>query len=136
MRNAIGPLLQTLSLCGFPVAILTFGIFATWASSCDMTACACESMCGDCAVEPSCDSALSGILMLLIFVGLLPAFVWAIDQVLKSRWKTYAHIARHGNIHVLIDEQADPKTDRARVDAAKHGLGERGPVWWDDGAPD
>ena len=25
---------------------------------------------------------------------------------------------------------------RARVDAAKHGLGERGPAWWDDGAPD
>ncbi len=27
---------------------------------------------------------------------------------------------------------------RARddVDAAKHGLGERGPVWWTDGAPD
>ncbi|WP_375410514.1 hypothetical protein [uncultured Methylobacterium sp.] len=25
---------------------------------------------------------------------------------------------------------------RAEVDAAKHGLGERGPVWWDDGAPD
>jgi hypothetical protein len=25
---------------------------------------------------------------------------------------------------------------RARVDAAKHQLGERGPVWWDDGAPD
>jgi hypothetical protein len=25
---------------------------------------------------------------------------------------------------------------RDRVDAAKHGLGERGPVWWDDGAPD
>ncbi len=25
---------------------------------------------------------------------------------------------------------------RARVDAAKHGLGERGPVWWSDGAPD
>ena len=25
---------------------------------------------------------------------------------------------------------------RAAVDAAKHGLGERGPVWWDDGAPD
>ena len=23
-----------------------------------------------------------------------------------------------------------------RVDAAKVGLGERGPVWWDDGAPD
>ena len=25
---------------------------------------------------------------------------------------------------------------RQRVDHAKHGLGERGPVWWDDGAPD
>ncbi len=25
---------------------------------------------------------------------------------------------------------------RADVDAAKHALGERGPVWWDDGAPD
>ncbi|KQT32557.1 hypothetical protein ASG29_12390 [Sphingomonas sp. Leaf412] len=25
---------------------------------------------------------------------------------------------------------------REAVDAAKHGLGERGPVWWDDGAPD
>lgn len=28
------------------------------------------------------------------------------------------------------------KTARAAVDAAKHGLGERGPVWWTDGAPD
>lgn len=25
---------------------------------------------------------------------------------------------------------------RAAVDAAKRGLGERGPVWWQDGAPD
>lgn len=25
---------------------------------------------------------------------------------------------------------------RAAVDAAKRGLGERGPVWWHDGAPD
>lgn len=25
---------------------------------------------------------------------------------------------------------------RARVDAAKVALGERGPPWWDDGAPD
>ncbi len=28
------------------------------------------------------------------------------------------------------------KTARAKVHAAKVGLGERGPVWWDDGAPD
>ena len=26
------------------------------------------------------------------------------------------------------------KEARAAVDAAKHALGERGPVWWDDGA--
>ena len=25
---------------------------------------------------------------------------------------------------------------RGCVDAAKHALGERGPAWWDDGAPD
>ena len=25
---------------------------------------------------------------------------------------------------------------RQQVDAAKHALGERGPVWWTDGAPD
>lgn len=25
---------------------------------------------------------------------------------------------------------------RARVDAAKRALGERGPIWWDDGAKD
>lgn len=28
------------------------------------------------------------------------------------------------------------RTARAAVDAAKRALGERGPVWWDDGAPD
>lgn len=25
---------------------------------------------------------------------------------------------------------------RGEVDSTKHALGERGPVWWDDGAPD
>ena len=28
------------------------------------------------------------------------------------------------------------KDARRRVQAAKEGLGERGPVWWDDGEPD
>lgn len=32
----------------------------------------------------------------------------------------------HGDLHAA----------RACVDAAKIALGERGPVWWDDGAPD
>ena len=33
------------------------------------------------------------------------------------------------------DHQAE-KTARAAVHEAKVALGERGPVWWDDGAPD
>jgi hypothetical protein len=38
----------------------------------------------------------------------------------------------------LVRELMDArrKRDRARVDDAKRALGERGPVWWDDGAPD
>ena len=35
-----------------------------------------------------------------------------------------------------VDDGAALKAARARVDAAKHALGERGSVWWDDGAPD
>ena len=38
------------------------------------------------------------------------------------------------------DADADAEAERAearrRVDEAKRALGERGPVWWDDGAPD
>ena len=33
------------------------------------------------------------------------------------------------------DKEAERQA-RAEVDAAKQALGERGPVWWDDGAPD
>ena len=33
-------------------------------------------------------------------------------------------------------DEAARERARERVDAAKHALGERGPVWWDDGAPD
>ena len=33
-------------------------------------------------------------------------------------------------------DAAAEKTARARVHQAKVALGERGPVWWDDGAPD
>jgi len=33
-------------------------------------------------------------------------------------------------------DAAAERAARADVDAAKHGLGERGPVWWTDGAPD
>ncbi len=33
------------------------------------------------------------------------------------------------------DKDAERRA-RAAVDEAKHALGERGPVWWTDGAPD
>ena len=33
------------------------------------------------------------------------------------------------------DRDAESEAHRA-VDVAKRSLGERGPVWWDDGAPD
>lgn len=33
-------------------------------------------------------------------------------------------------------DEAALKAARAQVNAAKIGLGERGPVWWDDGSPD
>ena len=33
-------------------------------------------------------------------------------------------------------DEAAREAARARVDAAKHALGERGPVWWADAAPD
>ncbi|MGO3987225.1 hypothetical protein ABI582_22975 [Pseudomonas sp. SAS7] len=51
-------------------------------------------------------------------------------------------------VHVLMDarravKEAKASKDagqlrsaRARVDAAKVALGERGPVWWSDGSPD
>ena len=38
-----------------------------------------------------------------------------------------------------VKDAPDPealRTARARVQAAKVALGERGPVWWTDGAPD
>lgn len=34
------------------------------------------------------------------------------------------------------DDPAARETARQRVDGAKIALGERGPVWWDDGALD
>ena len=45
--------------------------------------------------------------------------------------------ARRGGAAARSD--ADPEAEaaaRAAVDRAKNALGERGPVWWDDGAPD
>ena len=35
-----------------------------------------------------------------------------------------------------LRNEGDHITSRKRIDDAKRGLGERGPVWWTDGAPD
>lgn len=43
--------------------------------------------------------------------------------------------ARRG-VRAAGDDAAAVATARAAVDAAKVALGERGAVWWDDGAPD
>jgi hypothetical protein len=51
-----------------------------------------------------------------------------IDDLMQARRQV--HTARKAG-----DEAAE-KTARAAVDRAKRGLGERGPVWWQDGAPD
>lgn len=45
--------------------------------------------------------------------------------------------ARRAVAAALRDEDAQAlAVARAQVDAAKIALGERGPVWWGDGAPD
>ena len=44
-------------------------------------------------------------------------------------------IARRA-VWVSGEDSAARAQARSRVDAAKRALGERGPVWWSDGAPD
>lgn len=51
-----------------------------------------------------------------------------VDQLMEARRKV-------GQARRTGDEAAE-RAARAKVHAAKVALGERGPVWWDDGAPD
>jgi hypothetical protein len=44
-------------------------------------------------------------------------------------------MAARGALRRAADEQLRAQV-RARIDAAKRALGERGPIWWTDGAPD
>ena len=48
-----------------------------------------------------------------------------VDRLMRARW-----VLRPGS---TPEERA---AARREVDAAKRALGERGPVWWSDGAPD
>jgi len=43
---------------------------------------------------------------------------------------------RQVGVAVKAGDKEAERAARAAVDAAKHALGERGPVWWTDGAPD
>lgn len=43
---------------------------------------------------------------------------------------------RAKGIAMRAGDAAARENARQAVDVAKHSLGERGPVWWDDGAPD
>lgn len=40
------------------------------------------------------------------------------------------------SVRHAVGDPAETAAARAAVEAAKVALGERGPVWWDDGAPD
>jgi hypothetical protein len=51
-----------------------------------------------------------------------------VDQLMRAR--------RQVGIAKRAGDAVAERSARADVDAAKRGLGERGPVWWLDGAPD
>lgn len=51
-----------------------------------------------------------------------------VDALMDAR-RAVKHAKHSNNAAALADARRD-------VDAAKHALGERGPVWWTDGAPD
>jgi hypothetical protein len=51
-----------------------------------------------------------------------------VDQMMRAR--------RQVGLAVKAGDRDAERAARAAVDAAKHALGERGPVWWTDGAPD
>jgi len=51
-----------------------------------------------------------------------------VDQLMKARRAVGAALK-------VNNDDAERKA-RAEVDEVKRALGERGPVWWDDGAPD
>lgn len=57
----------------------------------------------------------------------------------EARERLVAELMRARRDVGAAKRAGDPEAERAaraRVDRAKHGLGERGPPWWEDGAPD
>lgn len=62
-----------------------------------------------------------------------PALAPEVRQALVERLMT---ARRQVGAALKARDAAAERAARAEVDAAKQALGERGPVWWDDGAPD
>jgi hypothetical protein len=61
----------------------------------------------------------------------------ALDPAERERLTRELMAARRAKgLAIRAHDDAGRETARARVDAAKRALGERGPVWWSDGAPD
>jgi hypothetical protein len=60
-----------------------------------------------------------------------------LPEVTRQRLVDALMDARRAVKHAKQADDADAMADARRdVDAAKHALGERGPVWWTDGAQD
>ncbi|QDZ06813.1 hypothetical protein FPZ24_04410 [Sphingomonas panacisoli] len=61
----------------------------------------------------------------------------ALDDSERERFVGALMTARRAVGHARRNgDDAAEAAAHAAVDAAKRALGERGPVWWDDGAPD
>lgn len=58
-----------------------------------------------------------------------------LDEATRSHWVHALMAARRAVAQAKGDAEA-LRLARAGVQRAKVALGERGPVWWDDGAPD
>ena len=60
-----------------------------------------------------------------------------LSEVLREALTRELMAARRAKgVAMRAGDAAGREAARARVEAAKVGLGERGAVWWDDGAPD
>ncbi|WP_348521624.1 hypothetical protein [Erythrobacter sp. A6_0] len=61
----------------------------------------------------------------------------SLDEDERQRWVDALMDARRSVAATKRNGDAEAeKAARAKVHEAKIALGERGPVWWDDGAPD
>ena len=59
----------------------------------------------------------------------------ALDDAERQQWVDRLMDARRA-VRAARGDPAQLREARQAVDAAKRALGERGPVWWTDGAPD